>query len=317
MLGMKLVTTRPARRAASVAVLIEEGHRHRARSSTCRAGRPLAASVVIMASPKAAWTSRRSPRRTPEKIIKTCARRTVRRPAAVPARELGFALGLDGRRSTSRRRSCWRSTALFIETDASLVEINPLIVTKDGDLLALDAKMNFDDNALFRHPTSPRCATSTRKIRSKSRSKFDLNYIKLDGNIGCMVNGAGLAMATMDIIKLGRRAGELPRRRRRRNARSRSPNAFKILILRQEREGDPRQHLRRHHALRRDRRGRHRRGQGGRRQGADGRAPGRHQRREGQEDAAESGLPIITADDMTTPRRRSSRKREERKPWRS
>ena len=91
----------------------------------------------------------------------------------------------------------------FIETDASMIEINPLILTKGGDLLALDAKVTFDDNALYRHP-------DLRDLRDLSEedpleveaSKFSLNYIRLDGNIGCMVNGAGLAMATMDIIKL-------------------------------------------------------------------------------------------------------------------
>jgi succinyl-CoA synthetase beta subunit len=91
----------------------------------------------------------------------------------------------------------------FKATDASMVEINPLIVTGDGNLLALDAKMNFDDNALYRHP-------DIREMRDLSEedpleieaSKFSLNYIRLDGTIGCMVNGAGLAMATMDIIKI-------------------------------------------------------------------------------------------------------------------
>ena len=90
-----------------------------------------------------------------------------------------------------------------IATDASIIELNPLIVTKSGELLALDAKMNFDDNALYRHP-------DIKDLRDRSEedpleveaSKFSLNYIRLDGNIGCMVNGAGLAMATMDIIKL-------------------------------------------------------------------------------------------------------------------
>ncbi len=91
----------------------------------------------------------------------------------------------------------------FVATDASLVEINPLIVTKSGDIIALDAKMTFDDNALYRHP-------ELKELRDLGEedpleieaSKFSLNYIKLDGTIGCMVNGAGLAMATMDIIKL-------------------------------------------------------------------------------------------------------------------
>ena len=91
----------------------------------------------------------------------------------------------------------------FRRTDASLLEINPLIVTEDGDLLALDAKMTFDDNALFRHPDFKELRDPAKRIRSKSRRRSSrLNYIKLDGTIGCMVNGAGLAMATMDIIKL-------------------------------------------------------------------------------------------------------------------
>ena len=96
----------------------------------------------------------------------------------------------------------------FVATDASLLEINPLIVTKGGDLLALDAKMNFDDNALYRHPE----IEDLRDLAEEDpleveASKYSLNYIRLDGNIGCMVNGAGLAMATMDIIKL---AGGMP-----------------------------------------------------------------------------------------------------------
>jgi succinyl-CoA synthetase beta subunit len=91
----------------------------------------------------------------------------------------------------------------FVASDASLLEINPLIVTRKGDLLALDAKMNFDDNALYRHAD----VAELRDLNEEDpleieASKYSLNYIKLDGNIGCMVNGAGLAMATMDIIKL-------------------------------------------------------------------------------------------------------------------
>ena len=91
----------------------------------------------------------------------------------------------------------------FIETDASMIEINPLILTKGGDLLALDAKVTFDDNALYRHPDlrDLRDLTEEDPLEVEA-SKFSLNYIRLDGNIGCMVNGAGLAMATMDIIKL-------------------------------------------------------------------------------------------------------------------
>jgi len=91
----------------------------------------------------------------------------------------------------------------FIATDASMIEINPLIVTKGGDILALDAKVSFDDSALFRHPDLKELRDiSEEDPLEVEASKFNLNYIRLDGNIGCMVNGAGLAMATMDIIKL-------------------------------------------------------------------------------------------------------------------
>src|SRR5438132_12292603 len=91
----------------------------------------------------------------------------------------------------------------YEKIDASLVEINPFLLTKDGRLIALDAKLNFDDNALFRHKdyAELRDLNEEEPLEIEA-SKFDLNYIKLDGNIGCMVNGAGLAMATMDIIKL-------------------------------------------------------------------------------------------------------------------
>jgi succinyl-CoA synthetase beta subunit len=93
--------------------------------------------------------------------------------------------------------------AAFIQTDASMIEINPLVVSKAGDVLALDAKMNFDDNALFRHPDIAELRDVTEEDPAEAEAlENELSYIKLDGNIGCMVNGAGLAMATMDIIKL-------------------------------------------------------------------------------------------------------------------
>jgi len=119
------------------------------------------------------------------------------------ARKLAFALGLSGE---AYKKSLAFLPALFrayVETDASLAEINPLVVTKSGDVLALDAKMNFDDNALFRHPEIKEMRDVTEEDPLEvEASKFGLNYIKLDGNVGCMVNGAGLAMGTMDIIKL-------------------------------------------------------------------------------------------------------------------
>ena len=92
---------------------------------------------------------------------------------------------------------------LFVEKDCSLAEINPLVLTQGGDLLALDCKLNFDDNALYRHPDVLALRDLAEEDPAEVRaSEFELNYIKLDGNIGCMVNGAGLAMATMDIIQL-------------------------------------------------------------------------------------------------------------------
>ncbi|MCC7125069.1 MAG: ADP-forming succinate--CoA ligase subunit beta [Acidobacteria bacterium] len=119
------------------------------------------------------------------------------------AQQMAFAVGLTGDSVKKGVKMMMALYQAFIATDASILEINPLIVTKSGDLLALDAKINFDDNALYRH-------TEIRDLRDLSEedpleveaSKFSLNYIRLDGNIGCMVNGAGLAMATMDIIKL-------------------------------------------------------------------------------------------------------------------
>jgi succinyl-CoA synthetase beta subunit len=121
---------------------------------------------------------------------------------AFQARKLGFALELQG---ATLKKFLGFVTALaraYNETDASLAEINPLLITGQGDVLALDAKMNFDDNALSRHPEIAEMRDLDEEDPFEvEASKFDLNYIKLDGSIGCMVNGAGLAMATMDIIK--------------------------------------------------------------------------------------------------------------------
>ena len=119
------------------------------------------------------------------------------------ARQLAFGLGLDKPQSRQFADLIGRIYRLFLECDASLVEVNPLIVTKSGDVVALDAKINIEANALFRQPR-------VREMRDPSQedpteveaAKYDLNYVSLDGNIACMVNGAGLAMATMDLIKL-------------------------------------------------------------------------------------------------------------------
>ena len=124
------------------------------------------------------------------------------------ARKLAFALGLKPEQIGQASKFMVALHRAFQETDASLVEINPFITTSDGRLFALDAKMNFDDNALFRHPEIKELRdTNEEDPLEVEASKYGLNYIKLDGNVGCMVNGAGLAMATMDIIQY---AGGMP-----------------------------------------------------------------------------------------------------------
>ena len=124
------------------------------------------------------------------------------------ARKIAFGLGLEGEQVKNAVKFILSLYRAFTESDASLAEINPLVVTGGGQVLALDAKMNFDDSALYRHPD----IAEMRDLHEEDpleveASKYHLNYIKLDGNVGCMVNGAGLAMATMDIIKL---AGGMP-----------------------------------------------------------------------------------------------------------
>jgi succinyl-CoA synthetase beta subunit len=119
------------------------------------------------------------------------------------ARKLAFGMGLPATAVGKFVKVLEAIYRAFIETDSSMIEINPLILTRGGDLLALDAKVTFDDNALYRHPDLKdlRDVTEEDPLEVEA-SKFSLNYIRLDGTIGCMVNGAGLAMATMDIIKL-------------------------------------------------------------------------------------------------------------------
>ena len=119
------------------------------------------------------------------------------------ARSVVSGLGLDGATGRKAAKLVGALLNAYLETDASLAEINPLLVTGEGDVIALDAKMNFDDNALFRHPDIKEMRDLTEEDPLEIEAgKYGLNYIKLDGEIGCMVNGAGLAMATMDIIKL-------------------------------------------------------------------------------------------------------------------
>jgi succinyl-CoA synthetase beta subunit len=127
---------------------------------------------------------------------------------AFQARKIAFKLGLGAKQINPAVQFLTSLYKAFLETDASLVEINPFITTTDGRLFALDAKINFDDNGLFRHPDLRELRDITEEDPLEvEASKYSLNYIKLDGNVGCMVNGAGLAMATMDIIKY---AGGMP-----------------------------------------------------------------------------------------------------------
>ncbi|MDF3073280.1 MAG: sucC [Alphaproteobacteria bacterium] len=158
--------------------------------------------VVIMASTEGGMDIEEVAEKHPEKIVKI-AIDPVAGFQDHHGRRIAFALGLQGKQVNAAvgfLKSLYRA---FIELDASIVEVNPLVVTGDGQLIALDAKMNFDDNALFRHKDVEEMRDEAEEDPSElEATKHALNYIKLDGNIGCMVNGAGLAMATMDIIKL-------------------------------------------------------------------------------------------------------------------
>jgi succinyl-CoA synthetase beta subunit len=203
MIGMTLVThqTGPEGRVVS-RVLVEEGLKMTRELYLSIVLDRSAGKPVIMASADGGMDIEEVAAKTPERIHKVYIEPGV---GLVPfeARQLGFALGLDGAQVNKAVKMITALYNAFLATDATLLEINPLVLTAGGDLLALDAKMNFDDNALSRHP-------DIRELRDLGEedpleieaSKSSLNYIHLDGNIGCMVNGAGLAMATMDIIKL-------------------------------------------------------------------------------------------------------------------
>ena len=160
------------------------------------------ATHVVMASQAGGMDIEEVAARTPDKIIRQWAH-----PALgiqdFQARRLAYGLGLAGAQFKQAVALIRGLFALYLARDASLAEVNPLVVTKEGRVLALDAKLNFDDNALWRHPA----IVALRDVNEEDpldveASKYNLNYIKLDGNVGCMVNGAGLAMATMDIVKL-------------------------------------------------------------------------------------------------------------------
>ena len=177
--------------------------------------------VALMASSEGGMDIEEVAHATPEKIIKVFVDPLVGLTDA-QARRDRRRHRRPGRLDRRRPWTCFKKLyKCYMDTDASLVEINPLILDGNGNIIALDAKFNFDANALFRHPEIVALRDLDEEDPAEiEASKFDLAYISLDGNIGCLVNGAGLAMATMDTIKLfGARAGQLPRRRRRRHPR--------------------------------------------------------------------------------------------------
>jgi succinyl-CoA synthetase beta subunit len=163
--------------------------------------------VAVVASTEGGMDIEKVAHDTPDKIV-TITIDPVTNICPHHVRRLSKALGLDADQQKQMSSVLTKLYAAFTEKDMSLLEINPLIVTKDGKLLLLDAKIGFDDNALYRHPDIAALRDITEEDEKEiEASKFDLNYVALDGTIGCMVNGAGLAMATMDIIKL---YGEAP-----------------------------------------------------------------------------------------------------------
>ena len=203
MLGMTLITHQTGPAGTEVKrVYVEDG---------CDIKRELylgvlidraASRITFMASTEGGMEIEQVAAKTPEKILKVAIDPAVgMRP--YHARRLAFGLGLEGKQVAAAVKFLTAMYEAFTGLDASLVEINPLVVTGSGDVIALDAKMNFDDSALFRHNDIGELRDEDEEDPAElEAARHDLNYIKLDGNIGCMVNGAGLAMATMDIIKL-------------------------------------------------------------------------------------------------------------------
>ncbi|MFZ5789495.1 MAG: ADP-forming succinate--CoA ligase subunit beta [Pseudomonadota bacterium] len=203
MLGMTLVTKQTGPQGRVVRRLyVEEGCDIRRELYLGLLVDRATSRVTIIASTEGGTEIEEVAAKTPEKIIKVPVDPAT---GLMPhhARRIAYGLGLEGEQVKSCITfvtGCWRA---FHELDASIVEINPLVVTGKGEVVALDAKINFDDNGLFRHPEVAEMRDENEEDPAEIEAgKHGLNYIKLDGTIGCMVNGAGLAMATMDIIKL-------------------------------------------------------------------------------------------------------------------
>ena len=158
--------------------------------------------LTMMASTEGGMEIEEVAEATPEKILKVAIDPAT---GMLPfhARQLAFGLGLEGKQVSAAVKFMLSMYKAFTDLDCSIVEINPLVVTGSGDVIALDAKINFDDNALYRHKDIEAMRDESEEDPAElEAAKHELNYIKLDGSIGCMVNGAGLAMGTMDIIQL-------------------------------------------------------------------------------------------------------------------
>jgi succinyl-CoA synthetase beta subunit len=203
MLGMTLVTHQTGPEGKKVGrLLVEEGVQIDRELYVSMLVDRAAAAPVVIASAAGGMDIEEVAAKEPEKILSEAVDPGT---GIVPfqGRKLAFGMGLDGGAAGKLVKVLESLYKAFVDTDASMIEINPLILTKAGELLALDAKVSFDDNALYRHADLRdfRDITEEDPLEVEA-SKHSLNYIRLDGNIGCMVNGAGLAMATMDIIKL-------------------------------------------------------------------------------------------------------------------
>jgi len=203
MIGMKLVTHQTGPEGREVrTVLIEEGLKIKQEFYLGIVLDRATSRLVFMASSAGGMEIEEVAAREPEKILKETIDPAVGL-LAFQARKLAFGIGLPKEVVNKAVKFMTALYRAYVDLDASLAEINPFLLTEDGELYALDAKLNFDDNAMVRHKdyAELRDLNEEEPLEIEA-SRFDLNYIKLDGNIGCMVNGAGLAMATMDIIKL-------------------------------------------------------------------------------------------------------------------
>jgi succinyl-CoA synthetase beta subunit len=203
MLGIRLVTYQTDERGQPVnCVLIEEASDITKELYLGAVIDRATQRVVIMASTEGGVDIETVAHQSPEKILKAVIDPLV---GVLPfqARELGFQLGLNPEQMKQFTQLLLGLGKMFVENDLSLLEINPLIIKTDGNLLCLDAKINIDDNAIYRQPKLRAMRDTTQEDERENRAHdWGLNYIALDGDIGCMVNGAGLAMATMDLIKL-------------------------------------------------------------------------------------------------------------------